>query len=97
MTQKWVKIGNIGRVTSWGTAPVGTLALGASADVAVTLQRAMPGAAYGVASTVTGAATLLANVTVIGIVSRTATTVTVRVRATGALATGATVEVVAIA
>lgn len=96
--QTWVKRGSLGRPAR-GTAAVGSMASGSTKDVVVTLDQAMPNVGYTPAPSLSvvplgGAATLLAAVAVQGVVAQTATTVTVRVRASVALSAGVSVNVI---
>ena len=79
-----------------GTRASGAITNGATADVAVTLSTTMPSTTYRAVATLSGSA--IASAVIQGIVSRTTTTVTVRVRATAAVtANTITVEVLATA
>lgn len=94
--QTWVKQGSFGRPPSKGSAAVGSLALGATKDVVVTISPAMPDTSYVPVATIAGTATLLGSVTVQGIMAASTTTVTVRVRATAVLSAGTVVNVIAV-
>ncbi len=96
MAQTWVKRGNLGAPDAVGSGSVGALALGATADIVCPLNRTMPNANYkATASLAATTLTLLGAVSVQGISAQTTTSVTVRVKATAALATGVTVNVIA--
>lgn len=104
MPQTWTRTGTLqaavpARPTAVGTAAIGALASGATKTISVTLDRTMPSTSYRASVTIAGTTAQLTVVEVLGVVaaSRTAAVCPVMVRATGALTTGATVEVVATA
>lgn len=84
---------------AFGSAPIaGAILGGATRDIVVTLDKNMGSAAYSVGYSLSGGTGLLGNVSIVGIVGQTATTVTVQIK-NGALASvanaAATVYVVA--
>jgi hypothetical protein len=72
----------------------GAITSGATADLAVTLSKAMPNTTYAAVATLSG--TGIGNAAVQGITARTTTTATVRIKATAAVTNNTvTVEVLA--
>lgn len=96
MTQTWEKRGNLARPEARGSAAVGSMSTGASKDLVITLDRTLPTAGYSAVPTAYGSAAQLAAFRVLGVISQTTTAVTVRVTASGTLATGASVHVIAL-
>jgi uncharacterized protein YfiM (DUF2279 family) len=81
-------------VVAGGKATYGAISSGATADLAVTLSKTMPNTTYYAAAILSG--TGMASAAVQGIVSRTTTAVTVRVKASAAVTNNTlTVEVLA--
>lgn len=89
--------GTPGTTVAVGKAGTGALTSGATASIVVTLSRTMPSTTYAAVATLSGNATGLGATVVQGITARTATTVTVLVKATAAVNAGnaCTVEVLA--
>jgi hypothetical protein len=86
--------GTPGTTVSVGKATAGAITSGATADLAVTLSKAMPNTTYAAVATLSG--TGIGNAAVQGITARTTTTATVRIKATAAVTNNTvTVEVLA--
>ncbi len=79
-----------------GSATVPALALGASTQVVVTLSQEIPNAAYEPLPFLQGAVSVIGNLTIAGVVTKTSTAVTILVKAPLiAVTSGATLRVVA--